>query len=291
MTSTQNAEFRLDRRPGWLYPPKPHPTARSKAVTIAIGFCAEDGIVLAADREITSSLGTKYQQKKVFSILAHRWAIGISYAGYCDIFDCVHEKIKTELEPLTQQSPTFEILTGLIKDILGEEKKEHRNKMILSTLLAISIGPQVRLYKSEAATVSPAGGWKVLGMGDTPLTHYLVNTLMESSRDRFDQYEALLLAAYVVIQANKYTQGCNGGPDILIVQKHGTTERLRQEPPLSLQRSLASLTQEIAEMWGEMCEVGNNTETFLKGMSGLSKRLAKVREQLRSIPRIKIAGA
>jgi hypothetical protein len=157
-------------------------------------------------------------------------------------------------------------------------------------LLAISIGPETRLYKSELAAVSPAGSWKVLGMGESPLTHYLVNTLRESSRDRLDQYEALLLAAYVVIQANKYTQGCSGGPDILIVQKHGVTERLRHEPPLNLQRSLASLTKEIAEMWGELCELSNDTEGFLKGMSRLSKRLAKVREQLRSIPRIQISG-
>jgi 20S proteasome alpha/beta subunit len=260
-------------------------------LTISIGFCAEDGIVLGADREVTSSFNSKYERKKVFSYLAHGWAMGITYAGYCDVFEIAHEKVKALFHSIRKQSPTFETLMGLVEDVLRDIKKERRSEMKLSMLLAPSIGSEIRLYASEDAEISPAGSWKVLGYGDTPLTHFLVATLRDSSRDRFDSYEALLLAAYVVVQANKYTQYCSGGPDLLIVKKHGITERLRGEPPVELQNSLNSLTREVAEMWGEICELGNDTPQFLENMDNLSGRLAKLREDLRFVPRIEISGA
>ena len=284
----------VDFRPRPLYPlqrPKYH-KAWSKAVTISIGFCAEEAIVLAADREITSSLGTKYQRKKVFPHYAPDFALGISYAGYCDVFDDIHEKIKTEIDNrFWQHAATFQSTTELIEKILRDARKKYGIKKLPSLLLAISIGPEARLYKSEEAGVSPAGSWKVFGYGDSPLTHYLVETLTKSSRDIFDQHVAMLLASYVVIQAGEYTFGCHGGPDILLIQKHGVIEQLREAPPESLKRSLNSLTQEIAEMWGELCELTNNREVFLSRMVRLSKRLDKIRERLRAIPRAKISAA
>jgi len=291
MTTTEKVELRLDCRERRLYPPKPHPTARSKAVTIAIGFCAEEAIVLAADRLITSSFGTKYKRKKVFPFFGHDWCIGLTYAGYCDVFDSVKEKLEDQLPSCVAPSPSFRSICALVEGLLVTVRKDHGIKMVPQFLLAISLGPEIRLYKSESAIVSPGGSWKCFGFGESPLTHYLVELLMSSSRDRFDKYEAMLLASYVVAQANRYVDKCEGGPDLLVVRPHGVVEVLRRAPPVRLLRSLASLNREIAETWGAMCELAKDDQQFLTDMQDISSRLAKVRRELTAIPLVTIRGA
>jgi 20S proteasome alpha/beta subunit len=253
-------------------------------VTIAIGFRAEEAIVLAADRQVTSSAGLKYQEKKVFSFFGHGWSVSLTYAGYCDIFRSIHDKLRAELHSPPIVVPSFPSVCQLTERILAMMRKDHGVKMLPSLLLAISIGPEIRLYKAELAVVSPAGSWKCLGYGESPLTHYLVDLLMSSSRDRFDQFEAMLLAIYVVSQANQYIEGCDGGPDLLVVRSQGVVELLRKSPPLRVLRLLASLSHEVAEMWGGICELAKSDQEFMADMEKLTKRLAKIKRQLRSIP-------
>ena len=221
----------FDFRPKPSYPVQPQLPRKRKPVTIAIGFASEDAIVLAADRQITSSMGTKYQEKKIFSFFGHGWSVSVTYAGYCDLFANIHEKLKSALHPQVIGTASFESVCRAIQRIVSTARKDHGLRMMPDLLIAISIGLEIRLYKAQQAVVSPAGSWKCLGFGESPLTHYLVDLLMSSSRDRFDRHEAILLAIYVVSQANQYIEGCNGGPDLAVIQSKGIVEILPKSPP------------------------------------------------------------
>jgi 20S proteasome alpha/beta subunit len=66
-------------------------------MTIAIGMLCSDGIVLAADRQLTLEGGHKYQEQKIFPIDGGDWKAVLTYAGSPDFVREVQERLVRRL--------------------------------------------------------------------------------------------------------------------------------------------------------------------------------------------------
>ena len=91
----------FDRPKKQTYPPRP----RCKAVTIGIGFKLHDGIVLAADRQITFEGSHKYQEEKIRLLgKGSGWQVLCTYSGTKLFSDLFCESVSNRIESISKTS-------------------------------------------------------------------------------------------------------------------------------------------------------------------------------------------
>src|SRR6266852_9137771 len=74
-------------------PEKKHFRIKGRAMTICAAIRCADGIVLAADREITRG-DTKYYETKLFTVNnSPEWSITFGYAGHPDFAKTIYNKL------------------------------------------------------------------------------------------------------------------------------------------------------------------------------------------------------
>src|SRR5437899_2221501 len=92
----------VDIRHRVQYPPKPT-TGRRLAMTIAVGMCCQDGLVLSADRQMTAAGSHKYQEDKIYqiydgdSLSEAKWKVYLTYAGSPGLMTEVRERLTRRL--------------------------------------------------------------------------------------------------------------------------------------------------------------------------------------------------
>jgi 20S proteasome alpha/beta subunit len=210
--------------------PKPHPCPWSKherlparkGMTIVIGMIAQDGIVIAADREE----GNEYLKNDMGKIRAtfrgvgpHGW-IGIGGAGdgpACDevsvlLSDCFcAEKERTSAEA---------------KKALIEEHRSYYEKVVLPFASATQIGcPDYALiigclmgqtgkclFATSKFAVNPVDDYEAVGIGSM-----VARTWLGRLYERMPVVAAVKLAAYVIYQVKNSVSGCGLGTDIIML--------------------------------------------------------------------------
>jgi hypothetical protein len=102
---------------------------RREAVTMAVGFICKDGLVIAADRQITGANYT-FQECKLHTI---NWMNGRglwTYAGSCDTAKLYWQELESRLNLKTKV--TRAELQGTLKEVLSAsvKKKENFNTLL-----------------------------------------------------------------------------------------------------------------------------------------------------------------
>jgi hypothetical protein len=192
--------------------------AASKAVTVAIGFCCEDGLVMCADRQITSAAGFKSEKRKIFR--ATWWDVSIlfSYAGDPDtahvLFGKIRENFHSEFGKSRARSTAYKARGALEKIFTNRHAKR------LETLIGIRFRDDCsfHLFRTSGHKVVE-GDMEHIGCGDSSALRYVSDFLLTGMPA---VNEAAVLGSYVVSVANRYVDGCSGGPDITTIHKNGT---------------------------------------------------------------------
>jgi hypothetical protein len=176
-----------------------------------------DGVVLCSDRQITSSAGHKYEERKILSHWTPEYRIVLSYAGFPDAARMVFRKLTDEArERLPTEKGRFEHdKFRTILEIVFDDKQTKD----LETLIAYKFRHHPAfLFKTWEATVTD-GLYEYIGCGDSSAIRYLTDFLLPGN---LKVREAEVFASYIVSVASRYVDGVSGGPDRASIQDDGT---------------------------------------------------------------------
>lgn len=196
-------------------------------MTIAIGFCCEDGIVMCADRQITDAeTGFKSEERKIFRATFYNHLIIFTYAGEPDaarvLFGKVRENFYAEFEKSKARSTASKARAAL------ETIFANRHAKRLKTLIGIRFtdDSSLHLFRTSGHKVVD-GDMEHIGSGDGSALRYVSDFLLAG---QYKVNEAAILGSYVVSVATRYVDGCGGGPDITAIYKDGTMGEGRRGP-------------------------------------------------------------
>jgi hypothetical protein len=190
---------------------------REAKVTIALGFCASDGIALCTDSEINKDGGLKYNDKKIHPLLYDDHAIAFAYSGSPEIMDLVLEGMKKKMTDAPVPLPWLAGIRGHLESVLLEINKKHKEKYFEVLCAATHRTHGTQLYCGKGKLVREAG-WECLGVGDTSVVRYL-SALFQGYSLMANQ--CLLLGYYIVAQAKEFTP-LVGGPTQGLLISNGT---------------------------------------------------------------------
>jgi 20S proteasome alpha/beta subunit len=176
-------------------------------MTIVAGFNCADGVVLAADTQITHyNNQSQSYEGKIFCVGESCY---IGYSGDVAATKEIREELEKEVADNRDSPSLHTALKAKIKQIHKEQftLAPKNEKTILSLLLVIHEQNKWKLYCTSGGNFFPVDGYQLLGIGhDTgravfePL--YSLDLTMQETKN---------LAAYGLGIVKRYVQGC-GGP-------------------------------------------------------------------------------
>ena len=189
-------------------------------MTIALGFLCPDGIVLCADRQMTDSQsGLKYQKRKISYMTGMfagvRFTLASAYAGDPEAAKIMRTEIRERLGEEIAKSRAIGFQSPMARKAL-DKIFSNKHAKHLQMLIGIRFySGEVCLFKISGRKVMDAES-EYIGSGDSSALRYLADVLLVSPRVH-NVHEAGVLGAYLVSVANRYVDGCSGGPDVIII--------------------------------------------------------------------------
>jgi len=194
------------------------PRRECKAMTVGIGFQCSDGVILLADRQITSTGGFKYDARKISASHDKECNFIFSYAGYPDAGEVTFRRLRQAFaEKLPTAKGEFPLQRAMA---ILEEVFYHHDSEGLQTLIGVRMpnSPAV-LFRTQDTKVVGGSPAECIGSGDSSALKYLTSFLTQKDRT-ID--EASVLGTYIVSVANRYIDGCSGGPDRAVIYGDGS---------------------------------------------------------------------
>ena len=187
-------------------------------MTIAIGMRCIDGIVLAADQEITGPSGVKYYEEKIRIIEGQGWVLAITYADSTGLMKEAQKKIldfigKTpdrEITPDTVYTVAEVILIGM-----GRQQRD-LNLQLLIVISTIYEGPEMFMF--DGSGLQRANGFDCLGVGDSSLIQYLSKPLCSPL---LATENGKNVGIHLVAKATQCITGCGEPINVAIVKPAG----------------------------------------------------------------------
>jgi len=198
-----------------------------KSVTIGFGCLCEDGVLLAADTQLTAAGYHKSYARKIEELHGDGFVdAAVTYAGSpvfaSDFGDSLLEKILETSKPIEPSS-----FKPMISSVLGRyvESDVNSNHM----LIGIKSTDGGMLFRTSGYSVSYCGTGEpaFVGAGDSSA---LALALPLMSRLGVTSMHHAALIAFVLVEiAKKYIDGCGGETDILMMPWDGRMEFLGQD--------------------------------------------------------------
>lgn len=189
-------------------------------MTIGIGLLCSDGVVLCSDRQITNSNGSKYEEEKIFCSQQSDWSMVFCYAGFPDSAKVMYHKVRDAAPGIVDEAnKRTRVAWDGAKAILAKTYKDPQAKN-LWTLIGMRIaGHPPFLLKTAGSTVIQAHT-EYIGVGDSSAIRYASDFLIPETR-LLTTHQAECLGTYLIFVANRYVDGCSGGPDWGVVRTDG----------------------------------------------------------------------
>jgi len=225
-------------------------------VTVGIGFQCPGAVVLCADRQMTKEGGLKYEEPKVLIAHLNRVEIecGAVYAHHRDEAVSLFQEV-VEAVPVTVQLGKEEelLLPQLAKEMLEEifaKKKAKGMEMLIAFAHARNIFSP--FFMRAAGPVIVSGIREYIGVGDSSVIRYMSELL---GRFPLTVEEAPMAGLYMVSLANRFIDGCGGGPDVLIMF-NGKAEIMSADVIEKAKRKLSEFDTALASSLWKMLEFG-----------------------------------
>jgi 20S proteasome alpha/beta subunit len=200
-----------------------------KAVTIGIGFSCCDGVVLAADRQVTVTGYFKDHEAKLTVFSHPHFQLASTYAFLPNLANILNDRIHLELD--TVSNPHGEEIVEIITAETNRLRKQYPSEMKNQQFLwGISTkGEKGRLLRISGGIIDEPL-WACIGIGDSSLIRYIVSQLTPIPADCLPAKEVSRLAIYIVQQAKAFVDGCGGRTDTAILFDGGDQPIERPEP-------------------------------------------------------------
>jgi hypothetical protein len=202
------------------------PKTKRATMTIAAGFECDQGIVLCADRLISHGKATDFgsfahYEKKMFGLEGRNFTAAVCGAGDATLIRPIAESFLTRINyPLDEKNqPETETFESALENTLNDFGGKINAIPDLSLLVACSGEEQgdSRFMRSDGLVVYPAKSVEILGIGETSLVRYLVDTIYKPD---MPLKHLTVLAVLIIAVAKKYCpQYCGGQTDIYMMKK------------------------------------------------------------------------
>ncbi|GEM_PF-6668632 len=257
-------------------------------MTIAIGIESHDGIVLAADRQITSDAGLKYYQEKVghlpFDMRNGIFDYCYAYAGYPDAAKHVVSEIEERSRELDPARITFGVLKKCVQEVLEDAVRKYKKQMHLEMLIVISIwGQGCKFFRSKGKLLSPATE-ECLGVGDSSVVHFLFDNLLTT---RKTLNHTIPLSIYVIKQAKEYIDGCGGQTDIIYITKknakgQGPLYTRLYERANQIEKQMSHIFDWTPHLVEYFFDKRRTNQDFVSSLAYFQREIMRIRENLSS---------
>jgi 20S proteasome alpha/beta subunit len=203
-------------------------------MTIALGMCCTDGIVIAADSQITRPDYYKYYESKVSYTEGKDWALLFGYADSPGLYKEAREKIARKL-PNT--GPTLDLVYTACDEVFFGEMGGHYG-ISLQMFIGISIPRyDIRLLVFDGKGLYWDDGIKFFGVGDSSLMKYLSDSLYEKP---MSVKQGERLAVYMVAKAKQCIDHCGGDTTVHSLLYGGKVSGLLPEDIVRLEKEMES---------------------------------------------------
>ena len=196
-------------------------------MTIALGFSCDDGLVLAADAELSTDVDRTAGQKAWFLRFPKKSTsptlkVGIAGAGSIDFLRYTKDLIEHSLRPEMDLNAAHGVIQGVInkvhqKHIYKYGQPHERQHLDINMVIGIVAKDGRKLFSTALTTISQVDSYHAVGVGRT-LSNFLVNRL---GRDRYTGSEAVSLAAQVLLYTSRYVKDVGGPRNILLMHDLG----------------------------------------------------------------------
>lgn len=218
------ASQRLPNRPSKPYiQPVPR---KAKAMTIAASFECQEGFVLCADRLMTHGKHTDFgafahYEKKVFGFDDLDFAIAVCGSGDTITMRAVSDSILSKME-LAKRPPISSALEESLNDAATKLGCAPELSLIVA---AVSDTGESHYFRTDGLIVQPANLVEILGLGETSLIRYLIDSAYKPS---MSIQELSCLAVFMVYEAKKYCpQYCGGQTDVCVLPRKSEWNPIR----------------------------------------------------------------
>lgn len=202
-------------KPPVIIKPKPERLPRVKAVTIAVGMVCQNGVVIAADSQVSVPDYYKYHESKIHYTEGEDWALLFAYAGDPGLYQQARNEIAKRFR---DSEHTPDSLRIICKEVLGELGWPP-NDIGLEMVVGISCPRfETRLLIFNGKSLIFGDKIYCLGVGDSSLTRYLSELLYDSSVTTDDGVRA---AICIVSKAKDYIDHCGGETVVYALNNFG----------------------------------------------------------------------
>lgn len=196
-------------------------------MTIAIGFRCSDGVVLAADTQLTYRDSHKLYDSKMHPHQTEEHNVTFTFAGDYTLWRSFNEKFEQTL-PMLPRPLTITRIKDAIETVLSFFNTLDTNPNELNLLCGIALPDgNFTLCKTQGQTIHEVSGYEYVGVGDSSLLRFLGPLLTQPppvapmGQFGFIVRQAVMIATYLVLKAKTNIDGCGGDTDVWVVRSDG----------------------------------------------------------------------
>jgi hypothetical protein len=190
-------------------------------MTIAAGFCCEDGVVLCADTQLTIPGSLKYPESKIRMSPDLR---SCPVYAFCDDMDyqkqCIfhfNEAIRGAESKREHVIRALEQKAVELHQTYYELYTDPSEKLNVNMLLSLQLGNKQRLFKIYGPKVAPVETLECIGAGNY-LARALAGTYWTSD---ISMHRTGIICTYILADVKKYVDGCGGESHIICLGDNG----------------------------------------------------------------------
>lgn len=194
-------------------------------MTIGVGFKCIDGIVLAADQQVTWKDSHKFNESKLRGHSSGgEWNATFTYAGNPVLWQSFNDKFGETMAMLPEPPTVTRIrdVTETVLSFFDELRQEPEN---LSLLAAVVVpGEAHELFRTEGYVIHRVRDYQYVGFGDSSLLRFLGPLITAeppvATPDQMGRIvrQAVMMATYLVMKAKTHVDGCGGDTDVYVVR-------------------------------------------------------------------------
>ena len=274
-------------RAGWhtpcQKPPKPEPRRFPvrKHMTIALGILANDGLVLAADTEVSYGDIRKTEGAKVAVI--EKAGLAVAGAGYGAYIDALAHELQRLI--LNRGSESIQQLAPRVQSVLVRFHYEHIlpwNDADLNVWLLVALERQGRraLWRTDRTTMRPCI-CAAVGAGQAEADALFTEFFGPSQRPDIDLRTAVFIASYIAHLAKDRIPGCGKHTDIVLI-RNGIAEQLSRGDVNMLEHRvehLLELQTRVAQFAMGYIKIDNTIQASQEAASALANFFESMRQQ------------
>lgn len=234
-------------------------------MTIAVGFCCVDGLVLGVDSELTVADESKYAVRKGWylrfpnaKVPAIR--IGVVGSGDIELVNKFVELLKARIKP----TMTLEAVEETIEQLLLEIEQKYQSPLptddrpSFNALLAVRVGPDAVLLRTDGLMATPVEDFEAIGMG-TAVADFVVR---HEKPGPLTVAAGVLFACRVLLRAKKHVVGCGGPSRLIVVYNNRDSGDVKTEHVEACERFIEKMDDAIRPVLLAGMDFAVNSETF-----------------------------